>query len=94
MVSLTLYVIFFAIVAVIGWRLRQRRGRIGSAAVGSVYDMLNEERRKAIEVIVEEKAAERDPEHADDVVRKSVDADTVWMDGSNTGHSSRPSGDR
>jgi hypothetical protein len=52
--------------AVIGWRLRRRRGRIGPAAVGSVYEMLNEDKRNAIEIIVAEKTAERDPEHADD----------------------------
>jgi hypothetical protein len=33
-----------------------------------VYEMLNEEKRNAIEIIVEEKAAARDPEHADDSV--------------------------
>ena len=69
MVDLVLYAIFFAVVGVIGWRLRQRRGRVGSAATGAVYDMLNEEKRNAIEIILEEKAAERDPEHADDIVR-------------------------
>ena len=67
MVSLTLYAIFFALVAVIGWRLRQRKGRIGAAAVGTVYEMLNDEKRNAIEVIVEERTGERDPEHADDI---------------------------
>ena len=65
-VDLLLYAIFFLAIAVIGWRLRQRKGRIGAAAVGSIYEMLNEEKRNAIEIIVEEKAAERDPEHADD----------------------------
>jgi hypothetical protein len=30
--------------------------------------MLNEEKRNAIEMIVEDKAAERDPEHADDTL--------------------------
>jgi hypothetical protein len=29
--------------------------------------MLNDEKRNAIEVIVEEKTGERDPEHADDI---------------------------
>jgi hypothetical protein len=67
-IDLLLYAIFFILLAVIGWRLRQRRGRIGAAAVGSVYEMLNEEKRNAIEIIVKEKAAERDPEHADDTL--------------------------
>jgi len=45
---------------------RQRRsGRIGSGAAGSIYDMLNEDKRNAVEIIVEERAAARDPEDAD-----------------------------
>ena len=56
MTDLLLYAIFFLLIAVIGWRLRQRRGRLGAAAVGSVYEMLNEEKRNAIEMIVEDKA--------------------------------------
>jgi len=69
MTDLLLYAIFFLLIGAIGWHLRQRRGRIGAAAVGSVYEMLNEEKRNAIELIVEHKAAERDPEHADDTPR-------------------------
>ena len=46
-----------------------RRGRGGSgpgpAAAGAVYDLLNEDRRKAIEIIVEERAEARDPEDKD-----------------------------
>ena len=68
MVNLIIYGVFFLLIAVIGWRLHQRRGRIGPAAVGSLYDMLNEDRRNAVELIVEEKAGERDPEHSDDTV--------------------------
>ena len=48
---------------------RRRGGRAfnpGPGAVGSVYDLLNEDKRKAIELIVEEKAEARDPETADD----------------------------
>ena len=44
---------------------RLRRGRVGSAAAGTVYDLLNEDRRKALEIIVEEKAAATDPETKD-----------------------------
>jgi hypothetical protein len=43
------------------------RGRgPGSGATGAVYDMLNEDKRKAIEIIVEGRAEATDPEHADD----------------------------
>ena len=44
---------------------RRRSGRGGAAAAGAVYDMLNEDRRKALEIIVEERAEARDPETAD-----------------------------
>jgi hypothetical protein len=44
---------------------RLRRGRVGAAAVGTVYDLLNEDRRKAVEIIVEEKAGATDPETKD-----------------------------
>jgi hypothetical protein len=42
-----------------------RRSGIGTAAVGAVYDMLNEDKRKAVEIIVEERAEARDPETKD-----------------------------
>jgi hypothetical protein len=42
-----------------------RRSGIGTAAVGSMYDMLNEDKRKAVEIIVEERAEARDPEDKD-----------------------------
>jgi len=52
-----------AIVAVIVlFARRRRRGHIGSAAAGSVYDMLNEDKRNAVEIVVEERAGARDPE--------------------------------
>lgn len=48
---------------------RKRRGartiNIGPAGIGSVYELLNQDRRNAIEMIVEEKAEARDPEDAD-----------------------------
>ena len=40
-------------------------GRPGPGAAGAIYDMLNEDKRKAIEIIVEERAEARDPETAD-----------------------------
>ena len=55
--------VFFAIVL---YRLRKRRGHIGSAAAGTVYDIIHEDKRKAMEIVVADKAAARDFEHADD----------------------------
>ena len=37
----------------------------GPGASGAVYDLLNQDKRNAIELIVEEKAGARDPEDAD-----------------------------
>jgi hypothetical protein len=59
---LAFFILFFA--AVISVR-RRRGGGPGPGTSGAVYDMLNEDKRKAIEIIVEEKAEERDPETAD-----------------------------
>jgi hypothetical protein len=44
---------------------RRRRGGVGTGAMGSVYDLLSEDKRRAIEIIVEEKAEERRPEYPD-----------------------------
>ena len=41
----------------------------GAGATGAVYDMLNEDKRKAIEIILEERTGYKDPEHADDKPR-------------------------
>ena len=38
---------------------------VGPGASGAMYDLLNQDKRNAIELIVEEKAGARDPEDAD-----------------------------
>jgi hypothetical protein len=59
--ALAMLVLFVAVT----WRLIRRRGSIGPAASGTVHDMINEDKRKAIEIIVEERAEERRPENRD-----------------------------
>jgi hypothetical protein len=60
---------FAVILAIFGtygllfWRLRSRR--VGSAAVGSFYDMLENDKRRAIEMIVEQRCEEQLPEDAE-----------------------------
>ena len=49
-------------------RHRGFSGGPGPGAFGSIYDLLNQDKRNAIELIVEDRAAERDEEHADDTV--------------------------
>ena len=61
--GLAILVLFFAAARRV-FSTRQRR-RLGPAAIGSVYDLLNEDKRHAIEIIVEERAEARDPENAD-----------------------------
>jgi hypothetical protein len=48
------------------YRVRTRRSHIGAAAAGTIYDIVQDEKRKAIEVVVADQAAARDFEHADD----------------------------
>jgi hypothetical protein len=58
----------FVVVALLLARRRWRRGprpRPGPGTVGTVYDWLNEDKRHAVEIIVEERAGARDPEDRD-----------------------------
>ena len=63
--------IWIAVVGALGlmmWRVRRRRPHVGAAGAGAVYDWLNEDKRKAVEIVVEGRAERRDPEHADDTL--------------------------
>ena len=66
--ALALIVILGVLFLAVRVLARDRRGRtfrVGPGAAGTIYDMLNEDKRKAIEIIVEEKAEATDPETAD-----------------------------
>jgi hypothetical protein len=60
-----LAIVVLLVVAVGKTRGQRRRGGVGTAAAGSIYGLLNEDKRNAIEVIVEERAAAKDPEDRD-----------------------------
>ena len=47
------------------WRLRHRRVTPGAATGELMYEMLRDDRRAAVEVVLEERAAVRDREHRD-----------------------------
>ena len=47
------------------WRLRRGRVTIGPGAIGTMDHILNEDRRNAVEIIIEEKTGYHDPEDAD-----------------------------
>ena len=53
------------VLLIAGVWVRRRRARIGPAAAATMHEMLNEDRRAAVEIILEERAAERDPEDRD-----------------------------
>ena len=57
-------VVSYVVVAIRRVFTRRGRGALGPAAVGSVYEMLNEDRKRAMEIIIEERAEESDPEDA------------------------------
>ena len=58
--ALLVFVIVFLVT-----RRSRIRGRVGPGAVGAVYDLLNEDKRNAVELIVEQRAEEIRPEYAD-----------------------------
>jgi hypothetical protein len=47
------------------WRLRKKRVSPGPAAAAMMHEMLNNDRRAAVEIILEERAAAHDPEDRD-----------------------------
>ena len=48
------------------YRLKTRRRHIGSAGAGTIYDIVQEDKRTAIEIVVAGKAEARDPERGED----------------------------
>lgn len=63
--SVVLLVIVGVLVVSVFSKRTSGRGGPGPGAYGAVYDLLNEDKRNAIEMIVEDKAASRDPEDAE-----------------------------
>jgi hypothetical protein len=57
-----IWIVVIVVVAILFVRRGRRRGRIGAGGAGTVYDWLNEDKRKAVEIIVEGRAEARDPE--------------------------------
>lgn len=61
-----IWLVMMALAGFAFYRAKTRRKHIGSAAAGAVYGMMNEDKRKAVEIVVQDKAAAHDFEHADD----------------------------
>lgn len=51
--------------AIGAWRLRRKRVTLGPAAAAAMHEILNDDRRAAVEIILEERTGERDPEDRD-----------------------------
>jgi hypothetical protein len=47
------------------WRLRRKSVMPGPAAASAMHELLSNDRRAAVEIIVEERTGERDPEDRD-----------------------------
>ena len=47
------------------WRLRSRRVTLGPAAAAAMHELMDDHRRAAVEVILEERTGERDSEDRD-----------------------------
>jgi len=76
MAAIALLLVIVVIIRVFYRRWRRRAGGafgVGPGAAGAVYGFLNEDKRHAIEIIVEQRTADRDPERAMD---KDPDAKT------------------
>jgi hypothetical protein len=72
MVAVIWLVVLVALAGMVWWLLRPTDPNAprtsfapGPGATGAIYDLLNEDKRKAIEIIVEQKAEARDAEDAD-----------------------------
>ena len=64
--GVVIWIVMLALAGFAFYRAKKRRKHIGSGAVGVFYDMMDADKRNAIEIVTEDKAAARDFEHADD----------------------------
>ena len=64
-VTAIVWVVALVAVVIVFRRSRRRGGRPGPGTIGTVYDWLNEDKRNAVEIIIEERAEARDPEDKD-----------------------------
>jgi hypothetical protein len=64
MLSVIIFVVLI-VLAIASWRQRHKRFNPGPGAAGFVYELLNEDKRAALEIVVEERASYRDPEDRD-----------------------------
>ena len=63
--SIWLLAIVLLVLAYRKTRIGRGGVNVGAAGVGPVYDLLNEDKRKAVEIVVEGRAGAQDPEDRD-----------------------------
>jgi hypothetical protein len=63
--SIWLIAVVLLLVASRRIRGRRKRGGVGAAGAGAIYGWLNEDKRNAVEIVVEGRAEARDPEDRD-----------------------------
>lgn len=64
-INALVWLVAIGLVIVVFSAQRRSRKDVGAAASGTIYDMLNEDKRNAVEIVVEERAEARDPEDRD-----------------------------
>ena len=69
-----------ALIVVAFLSLGDRRTHVGSASAGTIYDWLNQDKRKAIEVVVDGQAERQDGERAEDnpAELEPPDSNSAW----------------
>ena len=66
LIGAAIWIVMIALGGFAVYRARTRRSHIGAAGAGAVYGMMHDEKRKAVEIVVTDRAAAHDFEHADD----------------------------
>lgn len=61
--------VVFLLLIVLSRRARRHGGAVRASVAGAIYELQNKDKQKAIDVIVEGKAAQRRPEYPDGVWR-------------------------
>ncbi len=60
-----IYLLLMVALVVGAWRLRRKHVTPGPAAAAMMHEILSDDRRAAIEIIIGERTGERDPEDRD-----------------------------
>ncbi len=59
------FLIFLLVVVALSRRARHRGASARNAFVGAIYEMQNQDKQRALDIIIQDKAAERRPEYPD-----------------------------